>query len=228
MACAKNVKKSESLNENVFEVLDKMEALQNERTRKWAEHMDDMGAERLKLANMLMETLDSIEQESGLFLIKPMYSFRGREMKQKYVGKLSRPGRPLRASPIRETVSSMAPAPTPSSHIRPLDGSRAYHKISSASTTSHPEPLRPLEGDSGGVAGASMSWMGQAPRQTWSFSSSHAKHVSADPLSLYNTPRILELDINRMLIGQNNISLEPPSFGLVSIVSFVKLDRVPQ
>ncbi|XP_071098823.1 putative leucine-rich repeat-containing protein DDB_G0290503 [Haliotis cracherodii] len=209
-AIEENVKKSESLNENVFEVLDKMEALQNERARKWAEHMDDMGAERLKLANILMETLDSIEQESGLFLIKPMYSFRGREMKQKYVGKLSRPGRPLRASPIRETVSSMAPAPTPSSHIRPLDGSRAYHKISSASTTSHPEPLRPLEGDPGGVAGASMSWVGQAPRQTWSFSSSHAKHVPADPLSLYNTPRILELDINRMLIGQNNISSRLP------------------
>ncbi|XP_048251263.1 myosin-9-like isoform X5 [Haliotis rufescens] len=209
-AIEENVKKSESLNENVFEVLDKMEALQNERARKWAEHMDDMGAERLKLASILMETLDSIEQESGLFLIKPMYSFRGREMKQKYVGKLSRPGRPLRASPIRETASSMAPAPTPSSHIRPLDGSRAYHKISSASTTSHPEPLRPLEGDPGGVAGASMSWVGQAPRQTWSFSSSHAKHVPADPLSLYNTPRILELDINRMLIGQNNISSRLP------------------
>ncbi|XP_067653461.1 putative leucine-rich repeat-containing protein DDB_G0290503 [Haliotis asinina] len=209
-AIEENVKKSDSLNDNVFEVLDKMEALQNERARKWAEHMDDMGAERLKLANMLMETLDSIEQESGLFLIKPMYSFRGREMKQKYVGKLSRPGRPLRASPIRETVSSMAPAPTPSSHIRPLDGSRTYHKVSSPSTTSHPEPLRPLEGDSGGVAGASMSWVGQAPRQTWSFSSSHAKHVSADPLNLYNTPRILELDINRMLIGQNNISTRLP------------------
>ncbi|XP_046578512.1 uncharacterized protein LOC124286214 [Haliotis rubra] len=55
-----------------------------------------------------------------------------------------------------------------------------------------------------------MSWVGQAPRQTWSFSSSHAKHVSADPLSLYNTPRILELDINRMLIGQNNISSRLP------------------
>lgn len=37
-----------------------------------------MGMERYRLANMLMETLDGIEQESGIFLIKPMYSYRGR------------------------------------------------------------------------------------------------------------------------------------------------------
>ena len=42
--------------------------------------MDEMGIERYRLANMLMETLDSIEQESGLFLIKPMYSYRGRSL----------------------------------------------------------------------------------------------------------------------------------------------------
>ena len=29
-----------------------------------------------------------------------------------------------------------------------------------------------------------------------------------DPANPYNTPRILELDINRMLIGQNNIRFE--------------------
>ena len=40
--------------------------------------MDGMGAARMKLAQMLMETLDNIEQESGIFLIKPMYSFRRR------------------------------------------------------------------------------------------------------------------------------------------------------
>ena len=40
--------------------------------------MDEMGIERLKLANLLMDTLDTIEQESGIFLIKPMYSYKGR------------------------------------------------------------------------------------------------------------------------------------------------------
>jgi hypothetical protein len=42
--------------------------------------MDEMGSERMRLANLLMETLDSIEQESGIFLIKPMYSYRGRSV----------------------------------------------------------------------------------------------------------------------------------------------------
>ena len=40
--------------------------------------MDEKGIERIKLANLLMDTLDTIEQESGIFLIKPMYSYKGR------------------------------------------------------------------------------------------------------------------------------------------------------
>uniref|UniRef100_A0A8W8P1B1 Transcriptional coactivator p15 (PC4) C-terminal domain-containing protein n=1 Tax=Magallana gigas TaxID=29159 RepID=A0A8W8P1B1_MAGGI len=63
-----NVKKSKSLDENVFEILDKMEALQNKRAKRWADKMDDMGSERMRLANLLMETLDSIEQESGILV----------------------------------------------------------------------------------------------------------------------------------------------------------------
>lgn len=49
-----------------------------QRAKRWSDRMDEMGIERYRLANMLMETLDTIEQESGIFLIKPMYSYRGR------------------------------------------------------------------------------------------------------------------------------------------------------
>ncbi|XP_052693168.1 uncharacterized protein LOC128171411 isoform X3 [Crassostrea angulata] len=114
-----NVKKSKGLDENVFEFLDKMEALQNKRAKRLADKMDDMGSEQMRLANLLMETLDSIEQESGIFLIKPMYSYRGREIKERYAGKLTRPTRPHHwtVSPSRE-MSSFAPAPTPASNIR--------------------------------------------------------------------------------------------------------------
>ncbi|XP_052240245.1 myosin-11-like [Dreissena polymorpha] len=41
-----NVQKSESLNENVFEILDKMEALQSRRAKRWTDRMDVMGMER--------------------------------------------------------------------------------------------------------------------------------------------------------------------------------------
>ncbi|XP_069102203.1 uncharacterized protein [Argopecten irradians] len=130
-----NVKKSKSLNENVFEILDKMEALQNERAKTWADKMDQMGSERIRLANLPMETLDSIEQESGIFLIKPMYSYRGRfkylnapltvrDIKDaRYGGKLTRPSRPHRnLSPHRDQKSSFAPAPTPASNMRLIRG----------------------------------------------------------------------------------------------------------
>lgn len=49
-----------------------------QRAKKWAEGMDHMGNDRLRFANILMETLEDIEQQSGIFLIKPMYSFKGR------------------------------------------------------------------------------------------------------------------------------------------------------
>ena len=50
--------------------------LPSQRAQRWADKMDALGSERLQLANMLMITLDEIERESGIFLIKPMFSYR--------------------------------------------------------------------------------------------------------------------------------------------------------
>ncbi|WAR30176.1 hypothetical protein MAR_003744 [Mya arenaria] len=170
-----NVQKSQSLNENVFEVFDKMEALQNQRAKRWADKMDEMGMDRYRLANMLMETLDSIEQDCGIFLIKPMYSYRGREPKERFGGKISRPFRPHRTlSPLRDSHSAYAPAPTPASNVRPPRVQRRDDSQMSDSQT-----------------GGGGFMMGNV-----------------------NTPRILELDINRMMIGQNTISAQVGSQGL--------------
>ncbi|XP_060075166.1 uncharacterized protein LOC132554861 [Ylistrum balloti] len=221
-----NVKKSKSLNENVFEILDKMEALQNERAKTWADKMDQMGSERIRLANLLMETLDSIEQESGIFLIKPMYSYRGRfkylnapltirDIKDaRYGGKLTRPIRPQRnLSPNRENLTSFAPAPTPASNMRMIRGQPVPTTQSMTHETTVPkqEVPRPLEGDEGGISGASLNWVGTTQKQTWSMNSSVVRgdpenFLSSQNPNAMNTPRILELDINRMLIGQNTIS----------------------
>ncbi|XP_069102583.1 myosin-2 heavy chain-like isoform X3 [Argopecten irradians] len=221
-----NVKKSKSLNENVFEILDKMEALQNERAKTWADKMDQMGSERIRLANLLMETLDSIEQESGIFLIKPMYSYRGRfkylnapltvrDIKDaRYGGKLTRPSRPHRnLSPHRDQKSSFAPAPTPASNMRLIRGQPVPTTQSMTHETTVPkqEVQRPLEGDEGGISGASLNWVGTSQKQTWSMNSSLVRgdpenFLSSQNPNAMNTPRILELDINRMLIGQNTIS----------------------
>ena len=49
-----------------------------QRAQRWADYMDSLSADRVNLAQLLMKTLDEIEQESGIFLIKPMYSLKGR------------------------------------------------------------------------------------------------------------------------------------------------------
>ncbi|XP_060555548.1 uncharacterized protein LOC132716319 isoform X1 [Ruditapes philippinarum] len=207
-----NVQKSQSLNENVFELFDKMEALQNHRAKRWAERMDEMGSERYRLANMLMETLDSIEQESGLFLIKPMYSYRGREPKEQlYSGKITRPFRPHRTlSPLRDNNSAHAPAPTPASNVRPRNMARRDDQNVGQGQY---EVRGPLEGDSTGLMGSSVGYMAAQPGSTWKMADSH-QGINNPYLGNVNTPRILELDINRMMIGQNTISAQIGSQGL--------------
>nr|XP_034321473.1 golgin subfamily A member 4 isoform X2 [Crassostrea gigas] len=222
-----NVKKSKSLDENVFEILDKMEALQNKRAMRWADKMDDMGSERMRLANLLMETLDSIEQESGIFLIKPMYSYRGspldadytqllEEIKERYAGKLTRPTRPHHrtVSPSRE-MSSFAPAPTPASNIRGITRQLHQNLDPPQQPLFRREIPRPLEGDETGLMGSSaLNYNTAVQRQTWNMSTSLVRGDPSDPMNSMNTPRILELDINRMLIGQNTISTKYGSPGL--------------
>ncbi|KAH9502869.1 hypothetical protein Btru_074681 [Bulinus truncatus] len=60
-----NVKNAATLDDDVYDVLNKMENLQNQRARKWAKQMDQMGSERLKLANVLMG--DSGHHRTGVW-----------------------------------------------------------------------------------------------------------------------------------------------------------------
>ena len=58
-------------NENLIDLL-----LLVQRAKRWADRMDDMTSERMRLAGLLMDTLENIEKESGIFLIKPVYTYR--------------------------------------------------------------------------------------------------------------------------------------------------------
>lgn len=53
--------------------------------------------------------------------------------------------------------------------------------------------------------GSSINYQGSQPRATWNMADSQPK---GDSFLQGNTPRILELDINRMMIGQNTISAQ--------------------
>ncbi|GFR87029.1 centrosome-associated protein CEP250-like isoform X1, partial [Elysia marginata] len=228
-AIEEKVKNSSSVNEEVFEVLDKMEDLQNRRARQWADRMDEMGIERLKLANLLMDTLDTIEQESGIFLIKPMYSYKGRDVKPGgHPGKLSRPvrtqhrigtGNPRHATPTNDGASSFVPAPTPASNYRLVRHERHFLQQQQQQQQQVPAmmaEMRPIETraskDDGQVKvmGNGMTFAAGSPRTTWNMQASQPWFGKDDPANQFNTPRILELDVNRMLIGQNNISSKVP------------------
>ena len=66
------------LDEGVFSTLDKMESLQNKRAERWGDKMDKYASERERLAEQLTTCFENLEQETGIFLIKPVYSFKGR------------------------------------------------------------------------------------------------------------------------------------------------------
>ncbi|XP_077997030.1 uncharacterized protein LOC144450307 isoform X2 [Glandiceps talaboti] len=205
-AIEETVRESQSLDDDVFQLLDKMESLQNARAQRWNERMDDMGEERMRLAQILMDTLTMIEEESGIFLIKPIYSWKGKGYIAKYTGKISNNYRPTKIvsralTPLREgTPMNMVPAPTPAS----LHTSKVMTRPSTQGAGDGPDDEEvPMQGSSVNV--------GPDTQPMWSMSVSQTKPPSVDgttklPSSMITTPRLLELDVNRMLIGQNTIS----------------------
>ncbi|XP_077869991.1 uncharacterized protein LOC102802324 [Saccoglossus kowalevskii] len=202
------VRQSQNLDDDVFNLLDKMEALQNTRAQRWNDRMDEMGEERLRLAHILMDTLSMIEEESGIFLIKPIYSWKGKGYLSKYTGKLSNNYRPPKMisrtmTPLREgTPMNTVPAPTPAS-------------IHASKSTQRPSTRQLGGGDGPGeydeveVPMQGMGMMsGQSSEPMWAMTSSQVDPATSNKIAanMLTTPRLLELDVNRMLIGQNTIS----------------------
>ena len=73
-----SLKQSSILDEGVFSALDKMEELQNKRAQRWGDKMDEYANDRERLAVQLTACFQNLEQETGIFLIKPVYSLKGR------------------------------------------------------------------------------------------------------------------------------------------------------
>eukprot|EP00058_Branchiostoma_floridae_P020035 XP_002605525.1 hypothetical protein BRAFLDRAFT_104092 [Branchiostoma floridae] len=236
-AVEENVRRSSSLNGDVFKLLEKMETLQNKRAQKWSAQMDRMGDHRVRLANLLMDTLETIEQESGIFLIKPMFAYRGRARLRKYDGKISNNFRTPNcgrythfcdAPPIRLMKT---PAPTPAAARHPSDAAAAMYAAVHVGPTSgvvhtthsRDKPSIPqIRKEEEDVEEVDLPVHGaeyvvvDPMETTWSPRNSHAhppaetNGASPSGTNFINTPRILELDVNRMLIGRNTISLRIP------------------
>ena len=73
-----SLRQSRGLDEGVFSTLDKMESLQNKRAQRWGDKMDRYTNDRELLAQQLTSCFENLEQETGIFLIKPVYSLKGR------------------------------------------------------------------------------------------------------------------------------------------------------
>ena len=77
----RSLKHGSALDEGMFSTLDKMESLQNKRAERWGDKMDKYASERERLAQQLTTCFENLEQETGIFLIKPVYSFKGRRVR---------------------------------------------------------------------------------------------------------------------------------------------------
>lgn len=59
----------------VYNLQERMEDLQRVRATKWSENMAELGRERHELGGRITSSLKQIEESSGIFLIKPVYSY---------------------------------------------------------------------------------------------------------------------------------------------------------
>ncbi|XP_022081778.1 myosin heavy chain, muscle-like isoform X3 [Acanthaster planci] len=238
-----NVRQSNSLDEEVYALLERMEALQSLRAQRWGDQMDNLASERLHLAQMLMEALRKVEEESGIFMIKPILSWKGRNQiphyQQSRISENYRPKPFLKPiTPLRDgTPLNMVPAPTPASQ-HPVKS--ALMRPSTQDATATDGQTAPDQANEVPIKGSSVHLVGPQSQPMWAMSTSFAPPSGAgdpakDQFSMVTTPRILELDVNRMLIGQNTVSaltkpFPPSNDRLVnasnaSVRSYMSIDR---
>ncbi|KAK3732288.1 hypothetical protein QZH41_014424 [Actinostola sp. cb2023] len=186
-----------NLTENVLQTLEKMERLQNDRAKRWCCKMDDLAETRGRLAQLMMETFEKLENDTGIFLIKPVLSYHSRcdPLGGYVVSNKKHTGRAMHDGPS-------APAPSPW-----LSGGKASVQSTHArgiKTTPSIPTMTQLEGDNMEISivqhGEDMY-----STQTWQVSKSQIHGTPSMNVAI-TTPRILELEINRMMIGQTQAS----------------------
>jgi len=195
------IRSSRSLDDKVYNLLDKMEGLQQTRTTRWEQRMRNLAGEREEIARLLVKTLEMIEHETGIFLIKPIMSVPSR----KRIGSgylVSRRVKSAKDDITRQQSSTLlGPNASPSQP----DKTRPTNK-SSASILS----LRKLDDDALVMDVKPMRSDGSAGGGVWKVQSSISTPSLATK-SLPEVPKIVELDVNRSMFTNNNISAKVSS-----------------
>ncbi|KAK2559537.1 hypothetical protein P5673_018185 [Acropora cervicornis] len=201
------------LDEGVFSTLDKMESLQNKRAERWGDKMDKYASERERLAKQLTTCFENLEQETGIFLIKPVYSFKGRseEIPGYVVTQRHKP-----SPPPPKPSGPATPAPTPWLQLakEPLSAG-LFRDLTQSSLTARPSSIPTMskmqEGEMKMRVARSVDkdTLKNRPSAmvTWQMSKSHVTDETEESIAVeLNTPRILELDVNRVMFGQADVS----------------------
>ncbi|XP_063953339.1 uncharacterized protein LOC129255520 isoform X2 [Lytechinus pictus] len=221
-----DVRHSNSIDQEVYTLLERMETLQSKRAQRWGEEMDNLTAERNRLAHLLMDTLTHLEQESGIFMIKPILSWKGRGFQPHYQSKLSsyqppkRLLRPITPEERKGTPFTVVPAPTPANQ-----GTKAGYRPGTRTSSGTPgggdahrlyTPSGHIPNGGASLKGSAVQMVGEVPQPMWSMNTSIPTQGGEGTgtvgggltgrLNFMTTPRLLELDVNRLLIGQNIVS----------------------
>ncbi|MGH0125360.1 UNVERIFIED_CONTAM: hypothetical protein FKN15_028741 [Acipenser sinensis] len=77
-----------SSNSSAWHFLPRLQALHVQRLSRWSQHMAGLSEHRVQLALSITDTLGSIEEESGIFLIKPVLLWKKRETSLKHSGRI--------------------------------------------------------------------------------------------------------------------------------------------
>ncbi|XP_032227356.2 uncharacterized protein LOC5503188 isoform X2 [Nematostella vectensis] len=199
-------KSSGSLSDNVLHTLERMEVLQNDRARRWGDKMDEMADTRERLAQLMMETFQRLESDTGIFLIKPVLSYQGRsDPPGGYMLSQKKPS----INSYRPPANSVGPAtPAPTPWLNKSKSTTSVPRMYREMTNSSIQASRQLENGAMDMdvsrPGVDSLYQGSA----WQVSRSQVNGDSpSNPGNLaLSTPKILELDVNRMMLGQTHAS----------------------
>ncbi|XP_067884956.1 uncharacterized protein [Heterodontus francisci] len=204
----KNIKRQVVTTKSISEVCKRLEELYIKRKKRWNEQTLRFTKQRMNLANTLMNTLENIEEESGLFLIKPSLSWKGRPTSKKHKFKVSVRHR----LPIKTEQMLRVPAPSLrfSEQIITSSGIRASMPQLVGLTRSYHEELQDLPSSSNKILGSVENYL----QGIWKMQVDNAESGTPCKKNFFTTPRLLEMELKRIGIAHRNVSCKVPQLTL--------------
>ncbi|XP_063722776.1 centromere-associated protein E-like isoform X3 [Symsagittifera roscoffensis] len=205
-----------------IQLIHNFEQFQHKRDSQWRAVSAGLAAQRQEAAEKLTKDLEQIEQQSSgsIFLIKPMFSYKAKLRK-----KTDGSGKYLTEMELTDVSESKPPPQPPTTHQPHKKRLAALPpKVLDPQFVPEPpmgtdRPFLPMtniyETESGYVnnemTGAGLMAVDYTQVPTWKKMDSVAENVIEDNMLLssphhaWNTPKMLELDINRFMMDHNSI-----------------------